>query len=222
MNTIYLVRHGENKANLTKEFSYKKVDYPLTPKGVIQAQQTAAYFKDKDIDAIYASPLKRAYETAQIIAQPIGLEPIIKEEFREVNVGSLEGQPPTKELWTLHNNVIQDWFKGHLESAFPDGENFLMVVARMRAGLEQVVREQPHKNVVIVAHGGIFSASIKDICPDFDVSLFRKQEYHNCAITLFELDTVDDKIVGTLKHWASHSHMRDEAAELVSGFIRTN
>lgn len=40
MNIIYLVRHGENKANLTKEFSYKKVDYPLTPKGVIQAQQT--------------------------------------------------------------------------------------------------------------------------------------------------------------------------------------
>ena len=37
MNRVYLVRHGENLAHLTKEFSYRKVDYPLTPKGVMQA-----------------------------------------------------------------------------------------------------------------------------------------------------------------------------------------
>ena len=60
MNTLYLVRHGENRANLTKQFSYKTVDYPLTPKGVLQAQQTAEFFQDKQIDEIYASPLKRA------------------------------------------------------------------------------------------------------------------------------------------------------------------
>ena len=222
MNTIYLVRHGENKANLTKEFSYRKVDYPLTPKGIIQAQQTAEYFKDKDIHAIYTSPLKRAQETAHIIGQAIGLEPIIKEEFREINVGTLEGQPPTRELWTLHNNVVKDWLQGNVESAFPDGENFLQVAARMRAGLEQVVSEQPDKNVVVVGHGGIFSASIADICTNFDLNLIGKKEYHNCAISMFELHSVNGKIVGTIKHWASHTHMRDEAAELVSGFIRTN
>ena len=44
-NTIYLVRHGENTANITKEFSYKLVDYSLTAKGVQQAEQTAEYFK---------------------------------------------------------------------------------------------------------------------------------------------------------------------------------
>lgn len=222
MNTIYLVRHGENKANLTKEFSYRKVDYPLTPKGVIQAQQTAAYFPDKAIHAIYTSPLKRAQETAQMIAQVVGVEPIIKEEFREINVGTLEGQPPTQELWTIHNNVIKEWFKGNLETAFPDGENFLQVIARMRAGLTQVMQEQPDKNVVIVGHGGIFSASIAEICADFDRSLFTKKEYHNCAITTFELHTIDGKMVGSIKEWASHTHMRDEAAELVSGFIRTS
>ena len=41
MNHLYLVRHGENVANLTKEFSCCKVDYSLTAKGVLQAQQTA-------------------------------------------------------------------------------------------------------------------------------------------------------------------------------------
>ena len=37
MNRIYLVRHGENTANLTKEFSHRRVDYSLTPKGILQA-----------------------------------------------------------------------------------------------------------------------------------------------------------------------------------------
>ena len=59
-NTIYLVRHGENLANITKEFSHRLVDYSLTPKGIIQAEQTAAYFRDFHIDEIYSSPLKRA------------------------------------------------------------------------------------------------------------------------------------------------------------------
>lgn len=221
MNTIYLVRHGENKANITKEFSYKKVNYPLTPKGVIQAQQTAEYFLDKHIDAIYTSPLKRTRETAQIIGQALGLEPIVKEQFREVNVGSLEGMPPTKENWRLHNTILMSWFAGKPETFFPEGENLLMLRARMLDGLRQVVQEQPDKNVIIVGHGGIFSATIKDICPDFDLNLLRTQEYHNCAVSSFELETLEEQMTGRLKHWASHKHMRNEAAELVSGFIRT-
>jgi broad specificity phosphatase PhoE len=64
MNRLYLVRHGENRANLTKEFSSRLVDYPLTAKGVLQAQQTADYFQQRagagGIDAVYSSPLKRS------------------------------------------------------------------------------------------------------------------------------------------------------------------
>ena len=47
VNTLYFVRHGENPANLTREFSYKMVDYPLTENGIQQAEQTAAYFASR-------------------------------------------------------------------------------------------------------------------------------------------------------------------------------
>ena len=47
MTHLYLIRHGENLANLTKEFSYLKVDYPLTPKGKLQAAQTALLLQDR-------------------------------------------------------------------------------------------------------------------------------------------------------------------------------
>jgi broad specificity phosphatase PhoE len=59
MKRLYWVRHGESIVNLTKEFSHRLVDKPLTPKGTLQAQQTADYFIDKKIDAIYCSPLNK-------------------------------------------------------------------------------------------------------------------------------------------------------------------
>src|SRR5215472_16479183 len=99
-NILYLVRHGENPANLTKEFSYKLVDYSLTPKGVLQAEQTAAFFlRSIPLTAAYASPLKRAYETGEIIAQAQNLPVTALEEFREINVGEMEQRPPTEENW---------------------------------------------------------------------------------------------------------------------------
>ena len=49
---------------LQRSFSYKTVDYSLTEKGILQAEQTAAFLKNKKIDYIYSSPLKRAYENS--------------------------------------------------------------------------------------------------------------------------------------------------------------
>src|SRR5438046_2904114 len=93
-NTLYLIRHGENPANLTKEFSYKLVDYSLTTKGRVQAEQTALFFRDKHIDEIYSSPLRRAKETADIISEELHVPVTVMEQFREINIGDLEGKPP--------------------------------------------------------------------------------------------------------------------------------
>ena len=216
-NTLYLVRHGENIANITKEFSYKLVDYSLTSKGIQQAQQTAEYFKDKDIHAIYSSPLKRAAETAEIIAKELGLAVTIMEQFREVNVGTLEGRPPTQENWVLHNRIVEDWYNGRYESAFPEGENYLMVSQRMREGLWEITHNQTGKNMIIVGHGGIFTAAVRDICHNIDTSDFTQKENHNCSITEIVVYTSDKQIEGDLKGWALCDHLSGEAAQLISG-----
>ena len=59
-NRLYLLRHGENPANLSKVFSNRHVDHPLTEKGILQAQQTADYFVGQELQAICTSPLKRS------------------------------------------------------------------------------------------------------------------------------------------------------------------
>jgi broad specificity phosphatase PhoE len=216
MHTIYWVRHGENKANITKEFSYKHVDYSLTAKGIQQAQQTARSFLDKNIQAIYTSPLKRAVETAEIIARTLHLDFTLVEEFREINVGTLEGQVPIPELWAFHNRILSDWQNGRHDSMFPGGENYSMLIERVRAGLKRVLSEQNDSNILIVAHGGIITATIKDLCCNPDMEELLRTEKHNCSITELEVDISNEPLAGQLKCWASCAHLYGEAAELVS------
>ncbi len=219
-NHLYLVRHGENWANITKEFSSRRVDYSLTPKGVLQAQQTAEYFRSKKIDAIYSSPLKRAQETAQIIADALGLPVVVQENLREVNVGDLEGQAPTAELWAYHNAVVLDWLTGHPERRFPKGEDYRTLCRRMRAAVEEMIRGRKGGNIIAVGHGGQFSFTLADFCPDFNLQWLREREYANCAITELSVESGAGEIQGQVILWAQRDHLHGDAADLVSGFMR--
>lgn len=215
MNLVYLIRHGENPANITKEFSYRKVDYPLTPKGVLQAQQTADYFRDRDIDAVYSSPLKRARQTAEIIGETVGLPVTVLEQFREINVGSLEDQPPTRENWAIHDAVLREWRAGHHSVAFPDGEDFITLLGRVHTGLAEALRGRSGQRVVIVGHGGIFTAATAALCAD-SVGEVIGRPSHNCSITTIQIEGEADAWRGTLVEWASCAHLSGEAAQLVA------
>ncbi|MBK9941650.1 MAG: histidine phosphatase family protein [Kouleothrix sp.] len=217
MNTIYLVRHGENLANLTREFSHRAVDYPLTPKGVLQAQQTGAFFRDHPIDAIYASPLRRAVETAEIIGAAIGRAPTVVEQFREVNVGALEGMPPTDAVWAEHDRIVRSWFEGRPEQRFPAGENYHELLGRMRAGLGIALRGRAGQRVIIVGHGGIFTFTLQGICRAIDLPALMRQPSRNCSITEIELAEADGEWAGTLKRWSAHAHITGDATTQIIG-----
>lgn len=218
-NVIYLVRHAENVANLTKEFSCRKIDYPLTEKGRLQAQQTAEYFAGKNIQAIFCSPLKRARETAEIIAHRLGLEAKLLEQLREINVGRLEDMPPTAEAWDIHNQIVADWILGKHETGFPGGENYLLLRRRFYDALRLAVAGRDGENVILVGHGGMFSFTIHDLCPAMNPEVLYTVENHNCSISVVNLETTGDKPVGRLLCWADCNHLHGQAADLVSGLL---
>jgi broad specificity phosphatase PhoE len=218
MTRLYLIRHGENLANLTKEFSHRKVDYSLTPKGQLQAEQTARLLQDQGIAAIYSSPLRRAYETAEYLAAALGQDVVVLEQFRELNVGDLEGQPPTPEAWTAHNEVLRAWRRGELDVAFPGGENFWSVWQRAADGYRQVVETHKGQAVAIFAHGGVYATTIKALCPDVDLANLLRQPSNNCSITQVDVEIVDGKLQGHLLEWAACDHLTGEAADFVPGF----
>jgi len=216
-NQLFLLRHGENPANLSKEFSNRQVDHPLTEKGVLQAEQTADYFVEHGLDAVYSSPLKRAVQTAEIIANRYNLDVTVMEAFREIDVGSLEGRPATPADWALHAQIMNAWFDGENDAAFPDGESYDDLWTRMRSGLLRAAAGRSDQKFLVVGHGGIMTVCLKDLCRDLDVEWLRTTHWDNCAFAEIKLERQGDQLDGQLVTWNQHDHLHGLAAELVPG-----
>ena len=82
MTTLYLVRHGETVDN-ARQIMQGQTQGELNENGILQATQLSETWKDRQLDAIIASDLKRSFDTARIIAEPHGLEvqttPLLRE-----------------------------------------------------------------------------------------------------------------------------------------------
>jgi len=217
MSTMFLVRHGENTANITKEFSYKLIDYDLTERGLEQACQTAEYFRNYKIDHIFSSPLKRAIQTSEIIGYSNKIELSVIENFREINVGDLEKRKPDDKSWKLHNKVISEWYSGKRESSFPNGENYNELIKRFYDGLYNITKVHKNETVIVVGHGGIFIAGIIELCSIKNKDEFAGQLTHNCSISEIETCIEEDELKVELKLWADHRHLSGNAANFVYG-----
>lgn len=213
LNTLYLVRHGENLANVQRLFSHRLVDHPLNEKGILQAQQTAHYFADRQIDEIYASPLKRARQTAEIIAERLMLPVVVMENFRELNPGSLEAQPPSPENWAFHDDIVRRWLAGEHDACFPDGDDYHRLWGRMRAGIEQVVAGKHGKRIIIVGHAGIFKYTLKSLCPGVDHHQLRHTRTPNASVSEVVMESRDGQLYGHLIRWGYSDHLYGLAAK---------
>ena len=218
MNRLYWVRHGETIVNLTKEFSCRFVDPPLTPKGVLQARQTVEALAGRGIAAVYCSPLRRASETAGIIAERLALPVTPLENFRETDVGDLERRRPDAEAWSLYMRVVDAWQRGDAAERFPGGEDYHELRARLLDGFRMLVHRHPGATLLVVGHGGSFSMVLPALCPEVDPGWLRAQAVENCSITELLLEEQDGRLHGRLVDWANYSHLHGDAAELVPGF----
>ena len=218
MNKVYLLRHGENVANLTKEFSHRKVDYSLTPKGRLQAGQAAAFFLDQQIQAIFSSPLKRARETAAIIASALGLETTVIEDFRELNVGDLEDPPVSDEKWRIHHGVWFEWLSGNRAASFPGGENHFQACARMRRGLATALAGRAGQRLVIAGHGGLFMSTLGETCPRLNLAEILAHASPNGSLSEGDFTWDGQQWTGELVRWAATDHLHGAAADFVNGY----
>lgn len=216
---LFLVRHGESLSNLTKEFSFREIDYSLTPKGVLQSEQTAEHFAIYRINAIYTSPLKRAQETAQVLGARLSLANHVVEAFREVNVGNLEGAPPDAESWALYDRVVKEWYSGNTGETMPGGESLDQLAERFMVGITEILGEAAGGTVVVVGHGGMFTFALPALCPSLEPAWREAvKECPNCSITEVSVKIVGGRPVGELVEWASADHLYSEAADLVNAF----
>jgi broad specificity phosphatase PhoE len=217
MNTVYLIRHGEAFSNLSHVFSYRKIDLSLTPKGQLQARQMAAAFQQHPVDEIYASPLKRTVETAEILACSLGIPFTVIENFREVNVGDLEGLDDLEQAWRINFDTWAAWARGQVDLSYPGGEDWNCLYRRMVDGLYPLLEGQEERRIAVVAHGGIITATLARLVDNINFYDMFSSPSHNCSITETRLHAQDGRITGELVRWSDISHLSGEAAVLLPG-----
>jgi len=148
---LLFARHAESEANQLRVISNRDLPHALTPLGRQQAVTLADSLVDKGISVIYASPILRAAETAQLVGVRLGLAVQTADALREPDCGVLEGHSD-EAAWAIHARVRQDWFEYQcLDSRMDGGESYLDVRDRFTA-FKQFLEEQAGC-ILLVSHG---------------------------------------------------------------------
>src|ERR1700730_18743607 len=145
-----MIRHGATVLSAEDRFA-GATDVALSDEGREQTRRLAVRLSGEKIRAIYASPLGRTVETAQILAEPHGLEVQTRDGLREISHGRWE-QMTRKEVEKAFPEEAAAWEKDPYTFAPIGGGSGLAVTARALPVLMDIVRAHSSGNVLIVSH----------------------------------------------------------------------
>jgi 2,3-bisphosphoglycerate-dependent phosphoglycerate mutase len=134
--TILLARHGETDWNRERRFQ-GHADTTLNAAGRAQARELAEALAREGLDAVYASDLRRAHETGEIVGELLRLPVIVDPDLREIDVGSWSGL-------TYEQIGERAW----------DGETYEAHAERMLRAIDRIVEQHPGGHVAVISHGG--------------------------------------------------------------------
>ncbi len=192
-----MIRHGFSVANNQHRFAGNS-DFPLTELGKAQAERCAEALKNEKIDAIYASDLSRAFETAVPVAKALGLEITATKGLREISAGEWEGKT-FDELDEEYHDDFAVWKQDIGNARCTGGESPRELSARILATLASIAEENEGKTVCIATH----ATPIRSVCTaaaGLDATDMAKIPWTaNASISLFEYDNGVFKAIYTSK-----------------------
>ena len=155
MTTILLARHGETDWNREGRFQ-GWADPPLNATGRAQAVDLSVQLMAEELAAVYSSPLRRAYETAEVVAASRGLEPVTVDALREVDVGSWSGLSRA-EIEQRFPEQYARWLD--YGQGWEDGETYEQMVDRVVEALQKLAEARDGERILAVTHGGPMRAA---------------------------------------------------------------
>ena len=155
MTTILLARHGETDWNREGRFQGWAAP-PLNATGRAQAVDLSVQLMAEELAAVYSSPLRRAYETAEVVAASRGLEPVTVDALREVDVGSWSGLSRAEIEQRFPEQYARwlDYGRG-----WEDGETYEQMVDRVVEALQELAEGRDGERILAVTHGGPMRAA---------------------------------------------------------------
>lgn len=189
MMKIYIIRHGETNSNIERRMQ-GWIDNPLNEKGVRLAKITGSRMKDIHFDACISSPLKRAYQTAQIILEESGNGDVpiqTDDRIKEICFGDYEGLQLDSE--PLMTEEAMRFFKEPLMAgSFPGGEAATDVCARTQDFLKELAARDDDQTYLIATHGCALRAMLNFLYED-PSNFWQEHVPYNCAVDII---TVED------------------------------
>jgi 2,3-bisphosphoglycerate-dependent phosphoglycerate mutase len=168
---LVLVRHLEPDRSMGGR-AYGSLDAPLSALALEQAAKLAQALDGVRLDAVYASPLRRALETATPLALHRKLVPVVHEGLREIDFGEIEGSR-YEEIEQSRPEFFRSWMSDPTGVAFPGGESFADLRLRVLGAVDEIRSRHRGGAVALVAHGGVTRAIVAASLSMPDEALFR-------------------------------------------------
>ena len=207
---IVLVRHGQSEGNFVRAF-LGHTDLPLTELGHRQAEATAKYVERYNIDMLYASDLKRAWQTAEHIAEHNQLSIIADQKLREIYAGEWEGRY-VEDLAKEFSDDYSVWLNDIGNSRCTAGESFRGLYSRIICEVQRIAELNEGLTVCIATHATpIRCVRLKTHGYDFD----RAKELGwtcNASVTVVDVENGEFSFVD--------EHHYEHLGDIVTGLPR--
>ena len=184
MTRFVLVRHGQTEWNRVERFRGRK-DLLLDATGLRQALAAALRIKDWPVAAVYSSPLRRALETAKVIANQLDLPVEPLDGLIDLDFGDWQGLT-AEEAAKQDGELYKLWLERPDQVRFPSGEGLADVHDRVVAAVEDIAVKNPDRVVVLVSHNVVCRVLLCSLL-GLDNSHFWQVGQDVCAINAFEI-----------------------------------
>jgi alpha-ribazole phosphatase len=203
MTKVYLIRHGETEGAESRRYK-GHIDVPLSENGIEQIKKVADFIAgagpcacpiqgrpqrvapaDHILTAVYCSDLSRAIRSAEIVAEPHGLKPVIVEGLKERSFGVWEGMTfdEIKEKWP---DAFNSWAANPLQFSPMGGESTMEVRERALKAFDEITGRNKGRDIAIVSHGGVIRVLLCELLGMPLENIFRiDQDY--AALNVIEL-----------------------------------
>jgi len=150
VSSLILVRHGETEWNVIGRYQ-GQADPPLNECGLTQAHRLAEMLAGAGLQAIYTSPLRRAYQTAAVLSQKLDLPLHQEPRLMEIHQGDWEGRLRS-DIAARYPALFQQWLSEPWATTPPGGESLAQVQARVYAAVDDILARHPGQRLALVTH----------------------------------------------------------------------
>lgn len=198
---LFLLRHGATRLNLEVPYRLQgsEHDEPLDAIGQAQSVGARDLLRSIPLTAFYSSPLRRAMQTAEIIASPHALSVVPLVGLQEGSVGTW-GNRTWEDIKAKESEAYHRFMQSPAVHGYAGGENFSQVLERVRPVFHELLRKHKGQSIAVMGHQIVNRVMVADLL-GLDLNLARKLKFANAGISLISVENNEPHLVSLNISW---------------------